>query len=171
MLKENNLENLLIALKDDNRVIGDIYDLMYNEVYRYIYSIVHAKEYAQDLTHDTFIQIYKNAHLYKGNGHAKAWIITISRNITYMSLRKSSREQVVDYHIDSVDESINDIHDKMMIEKMMNILCQEEREIIILHVVEGLTFKEISQVMDLKLSTVLNKYHRSLKKIRKSLEE
>lgn len=171
MSKENNLENLLIALKDDNRVIGDIYDLMYNEVYRYIYSIVHAKEYSQDLTHDTFIQIYKNAHLYKGNGHAKAWIITISRNITYMSLRKSNREQVVDYHIDSVDESINDIHDKMMIEKMMNILRQEEREIIILHVVEGLTFKEISQVMDLKLSTVLNKYHRSLKKIRKSLEE
>ena len=160
MLKENNLENLLIALKDDNRVIGDIYDLMYNEVYRYIYSIVHAKEYAQDLTHDTFIQIYKNAHLYKGSGHAKAWIITISRNITYMSLRTSNREQVVD-----------DIHDKMMIEKLMNILRQEEREIIILHVVEGLTFKEISQVMDLKLSTVLNKYHRSLKKIRKSLEE
>ena len=69
MLKENNLENLLIALKDDNRVIGDIYDLMYNEVYRYIYSIVHAKEYAQDLTHDTFIQIYKNAGRYESMDH------------------------------------------------------------------------------------------------------
>ena len=59
----------------------------------------------------------------------------------------------------------------MMIEKMMNILRQEEREIIILHVEEGLTFKEISEIMEMKLTTVLNKYHRSLKKLKKSLEE
>ena len=66
---------------------------------------------------------------------------------------------------------MNGIHDKMMIKRMMKILCQDEGEIIILHVVEGLKFKEIAQIMDLKLSTVLNKYHRSLKKLRKSLEE
>ena len=168
---EKKLENLVVELMENQDVLAQIYDCMYDEVYRYIYSIVHNKEYAQDLTHDTFIQVYRNVHLYKPKGNAKAWIITISRNVTYMSLRKLSREQVVDYEIDGVDEGMNGIHDKMMIKRMMKILCQDESEIIILHVVEGLKFKEIAQIMDLKLSTVLNKYHRSLKKLRKSLEE
>ena len=94
---EKKLENLVVELKENQDVLAQIYDCMYDEVYRYIYSIVHNKEYAQDLTHDTFIQVYRNVHLYKPKGNAKAWIITISRNVTYMSLRKLSREQVVDY--------------------------------------------------------------------------
>ena len=171
MLKEKKLEKLLIRLKNETDILGEIYDLMRDDIYRYIYSIVKSKEMAQDLTHDTFIQIYKNIHLYKENGHPKAWIITISRNITYMSFRKHNREQVVDYEIDAVDEGMKDIHDKMMIRVLLDKLSVEEREIIILHVVEGLTFKEISEIMEMKLTTVLNKYHRSLKKLKKSLEE
>ena len=61
--------------------------------------------------------------------------------------------------------------DKMMIRVLLDKLSVEEREIIILHVEEGLTFKEISEIMEMKLTTVLNKYHRSLKKLKKSLEE
>ena len=88
-----------------------------------------------------------------------------------MSFRKHNREQVVDYEIDAVDEGMKDIHDKMMIWVLLDKLSVEEREIIILHVEEGLTFKEISEIMEMKLTTVLNKYHRSLKKLKKSLEE
>ena len=66
---------------------------------------------------------------------------------------------------------MKDIHDKMMIRVLLDKLSVEEREIIILHVEEGLTFKEISEIMEMKLTTVLNKYHRSLKKLKKSLEE
>ena len=88
-----------------------------------------------------------------------------------MSFRKHNREQVVDYEIDAVDEGMKDIHDKMMIRVLLDKLSVEEREIIILHVEEGLTFKEISEIMEMKLTTVLNKYHRSLKKLKKSLEE
>ena len=84
-----------------------------------------------------------------------------------MSFRKHNREQVVDYEIDAVDEGMKDIHDKMMIRVLLDKLSVEEREIIILHVEEGLTFKEISEIMEMKLTTVLNKYHRSLKKLKK----
>lgn len=171
MLKEDDLEQLLIELQNNDLVLEQIYEQMYNEVYRYIYSIVRIKEYAQDLTHDVFIHVYKNIHLYKGKGHAKAWLLTISRNITYMSLRKTKREYVVDYEIDKVDENMKGIHNKLLMNTLMIALQKEEREIIVLHVVEGMTFKEISQIMNLKLSTVLNRYHRSLKKMKKSLEE
>ena len=59
MLREKKLEKLLIRLKNETDILGEIYDLMRDDIYRYIYSIVKSKEMAQDLTHDTFIQIYK----------------------------------------------------------------------------------------------------------------
>ena len=57
VLNRKELENLIEELPSNQAALGEIYDLMYNDVFRYIYSIVHSKEYAQDLTHDTFIHI------------------------------------------------------------------------------------------------------------------
>ena len=172
MVKDKRLDELLNLLKEKNQeVFAELYDIMHDEIFRYIYSIVRNKEYAQDLTHDTFIQIYKNAGHYNQKSHAKAWMITISRNITYMSLRKSNRELLVDYEIDHPDQGMKEtIHDKILIEKMMTLLNNEEREIIVLHIIEGFAFREISSIMDIGLSTVLSKYHRSLKKLRNSME-
>lgn len=170
VLNQREIEKLIIEMQSQKEALSQLYELMYNDVFRYIFSIVNSREYAQDLTHDTFLHIYKNAKQYQTKGHPTAWIMTISRNVTYMSLRKTNREKTVHYDIDQVDESMDMIHDKILIEKMLNTLTMQEREIIVLHVVEGLTFREIAYIMDCKLSTVLNKYHRSIKKLKKSLE-
>lgn len=168
-MERDRIEILLNLLKTGNQeALGELYDLTHLDIYRYIFSIVHSKEYAQDLTHDTYIHIYKNAKLYSGKGHAKAWLMTVSRNITYMSLRKTNRTTVVDYDIDGIDTGMDQIHDKIMLQKIMKELNEEEREIIVLHVVEGLTFKEIAEILGIGLSTTLSKYHRSLKKLKKS---
>ncbi len=170
VLNQREIEKLIIEMQSQKEALSQLYELMYNDVFRYIFSIVNSREYAQDLTHDTFLHIYKNAKQYQTKGHPTAWIMTISRNVTYMSLRKTNREKTVHYDIDQIDESMGMIHDKILIEKMLNTLTMQEREIIVLHVVEGLTFREIAYIMDCKLSTVLNKYHRSIKKLKKSLE-
>ena len=170
VLNQREIEKLIIEMQSQKEALSQLYELMYNDVFRYIFSIVNSREYAQDLAHDTFLHIYKNAKQYQTKGHPTAWIMTISRNVTYMSLRKTNREKTVHYDIDQIDESMGMIHDKILIEKMLNTLTMQEREIIVLHVVEGLTFREIAYIMDCKLSTVLNKYHRSIKKLKKSLE-
>ena len=168
VLNQREIEKLIIEMQSQKEALSQLYELMYNDVFRYIFSIVNSREYAQDLTHDTFLHIYENAKQYQTKGHPTAWIMTISRNVTYMSLRKTNREKTVHYDIDQIDESMGMIHDKILIEKMLNTLTMQEREIIVLHVVEGLTFREIAYIMDCKLSTVLNKYHRSIKKLKKS---
>ena len=170
VLNQREIEKLIIEMQSQKEALSQLYELMYNDVFRYIFSIVNSREYAQDLTHDTFLHIYKNAKQYQTKGHPTAWIMTISRNVTYMSLRKTNREKTVHYDIDQIDESMGMIHDKKKKKKMLNTLTMQEREIIVLHVVEGLTFREIAYIMDCKLSTVLNKYHRSIKKLKKSLE-
>ena len=45
-------------------------------------------------------------------------------------------------------------------------LSEEERQIVLFHLVAELKHKEIAELLELKLSTTLSKYHRALKKIR-----
>ena len=53
----------------------------------------------------------------------------------------------------------------------MNSLNEEEREIVSMHVSGGMSFREIASFMDLNLSTVLSKYHRSVKKMKQMIRE
>ena len=51
------------------------------------------------------------------------------------------------------------------------VLSEEECRIIILHAVSGMRHREIGELLQLPVSTVLSKYNRGLKKLRRELEE
>lgn len=51
----------------------------------------------------------------------------------------------------------------------MTRLTDEERQIVVLHAVAGFKHREIAQIMDLLLPTVLSKYNRALKKLKEEL--
>ena len=53
----------------------------------------------------------------------------------------------------------------------MNELSDEERQIVVLHVVSGFRHREIAAFLDMALPTVLSKYSRALKKLKKSLSK
>jgi RNA polymerase sigma-70 factor (ECF subfamily) len=59
----------------------------------------------------------------------------------------------------------------LVLQATFKILNEQEREIILLHAVSGLTHLEIAKNLGIPLSTALSKYHRGLKKLRKHLSE
>ena len=61
--------------------------------------------------------------------------------------------------------------DRMVLAQTMNVLDFEERQIFILHAATGLKHREIAEILDLPTGTVLSKYSRAVKKMRKHLEE
>jgi RNA polymerase sigma-70 factor (ECF subfamily) len=61
--------------------------------------------------------------------------------------------------------------DRMVLETAMSILDAEERQIVVLHAMAGFKHREIAEVLDLPTGTILSKYNRALKKIRKEMEE
>ena len=59
----------------------------------------------------------------------------------------------------------------MLLEAAFKQISDEERNIIVLHVLSGLKHREIAKILDMPLATVLSKYHRGLKKLKGILEE
>ena len=60
--------------------------------------------------------------------------------------------------------------DRLMIRRCMTLLSEEENRIVVLHAVAGFKHREIAELMELPLMTVISKYRRAIAKLRKSLE-
>jgi RNA polymerase sigma-70 factor (ECF subfamily) len=100
-------------------------------------------------------------------------MFTITKNVAISQIREDGRYSEIPIEDMEGDLSLSyqaDDLDTMILEKAINILTQEERSIILLHAVSGWTHREIGISLGLPLSTVLSKYHRGLKKLKKHLQ-
>ncbi|MBS7223900.1 MAG: sigma-70 family RNA polymerase sigma factor [Clostridiaceae bacterium] len=151
-----------------------LYQQTSNAVFSYALSLLRNRTDAEDAMQETFLKIRSAAHLYTPMGKPMAWIFTITRNICMMKYRRQkhfsaiSVEEIrkdVDFH------QIEDREDRIVLETAFQVLSQEECQIIVMHAVSGLRHREISELLHIPLSTVLSKYRRGLKKLRRQLEE
>lgn len=152
---------------NDIEAFNELYNLVNTNVYSFALSILKNHEDALDVTQETFISIYHNAHRYHTQGKPMAWILTITKNLAYMKLRSDKKE--VD--ITNIEFKTNDNYDKILINYLLENLSELERQIVVLHSLNGFKFHEIAHILDLKLATTLSKYHRAIKKLRELMKE
>ena len=159
--------------KDDMSALDELYAITERTMYAYSVSLTRDHQMALDLMQDTYVKIMSAAHLYKPMGKPLAWMFTIAKNLHYSNTKKEKRsiamepEQVAD---DRRFSYITDMDDRIVLEGVLSLLTEEEREIVMLHAVSGMKHKEIAEGIGLNLSTTLSKYHRALKKLREYLE-
>ena len=156
-----------IANKDGD-ALHNLYELINKNVYAFALSILKNHDDALEVMQDTFITIYNNAGRYQNKDKPMAWILTITKNLSYMKLRKCKKTTDIEDLVFTSDDN-ND--DKIFVKHLLDKLTKEEREIVILHVVNGFKFHEIAKLLNLKLSTTLSKYHRAIKRIKEIVKE
>lgn len=174
-MTQSAIENLILQLAQ-----GKIcaFEKLYNEtktaVYGLALSILRRHHDAEDIMQETYIKIYNGASGYTPKGRPMAWILKIARNLSLDRVRlKSENELPIEENrilassTDFAELSIN----RLLLETVLNDLAEEERQIVIMHGLTGLKHKEIARILEIPLATTLSKYHRSLSKLRKMLEE
>ncbi len=164
-----------IASGDDS-ALEDLYYLSYRPIYAFLISLTLNKEDADDLLQDTYLRIREAAHLYRHQGNPMAWMMKISKNLFLMKKRKEKGKETI--HEDGILEmmestfhEIDDVENRIFLEELFLHITDEEREIILMNVLSGLTFREIAGIMNKPLGTVLSKYHRAVKKLRRASEK
>jgi RNA polymerase sigma-70 factor (ECF subfamily) len=161
--------------ENDMAAFEDFYRLTERTVYAFVLSTLKNHDDALDVVQDTYLKIRAAAHLYKPMGKPMAWVFTIARNLSISKLRfkqkNDSSIEVTDLENDMNFSYITDNEDRLVLQAALKILSDEETEIILLHAISGFTHREIASNLEMKLSTVLSKYHRGLKKLKKYLTE
>lgn len=166
-------ENLFLEIANNNKeAFETLYRLTERTLYAFVLSILKNHDDALDVVQDTYLKIRASAHLYKPLGKPMAWLFTIARNLSISKIRSQKQGDITtveDLENDLSFSYIADSSDRIVLQKTLEILNDQERTIILLHAVSGFTHREIAETLTIPLSTVLSKYHRGLKKLKKEL--
>ena len=121
------------------------------------------------------MQAFKSFHRYTLGTNCKAWLTTIMYNTHYKQLKKQIRLKLVEDKDEliaktipfeaSVPERITDEDVLAGLEKVP----QHFKEIVVLCDVEGFSYKEIAEVMDIPIGTVMSRLHRGRRVLRNEL--
>lgn len=158
--------------KGNQKELGRLYEQTRSAVFGFALSILKNTQDAEDILQEVYVKIYTSAHAYKSKGKPMAWILTITRNLALMRIREKNKttlmptEEIQDEYQTAVTDE-----DRMVLKAMLTDLKDEERQIVMLHSITDLKHREIALIMDLPLPTVLSKYNRAIKKLRKIIKE
>ncbi len=173
----DNIDYCISMIADGGAVaetaMSELYSLTCSSVYGFALSILKNSYDAEDVLHDCYVLIYSAAESYHSVGKPMAWILTIVKNLALKKLREQRKSADLPPEEVETDMSIGNgllMEDKQIISACLEKLSDEERQIVVLHAVSGFKHREISGFLKLPLSTVLSKYNRALKKLRKIFE-
>ncbi len=129
---------------------------------------------AEDAVQDAFLRAHKAFGRFRGND-GRAWLLTIVRNVCYSHLRQSRHgpdevvfeEEVHGSSHDPADANAvawNEVKSKLL-QKGLERLPPEYREVIVLHEIEGLVYREIANVSGIPIGTVMSRLSRARAKL------
>lgn len=158
----------------DMAAFDELYYKTEKILYSYILSFVKQHDDTLDLLQETYVKLMNSSHLYQPMGKPMAWLFTISKNLVISHLR--SKKNYVDVDVIDLENDISYSYvdnntDNEVLRIALNILSEEERTIVLLSAISGLKHREIANNLDLKLSTVLSKYSRAIKKMREYIRK
>jgi len=150
-------------------------------VFKFLIKATENKQLAEDLTQEVFIKVIRNIDKFDVDGKAKfsTYVITVSKNSYIDYLRKEKKlfksGTIEDFTSEEIavpgfEESVVDkIYVKDVMEHIES-LTDEQKMVVKLKYIEGLTLKEIGKMLDLEPKTVKSRIHNAITKLRRMLK-
>ncbi len=126
---------------------------------------------AQDMVQDAYLRAYRSFDSFRGD-HVRPWLFAIVRNVCYTWLRENrglAQDLPFDEEFHCVDLCIDSqailsrLDQRRCIDKALNMLPEEYREVLILRELEDMSYREIALVAAIPLGTVMSRLARARK--------
>jgi RNA polymerase sigma-70 factor (ECF subfamily) len=166
------LNELVKRLKlGDEEAFKELYNGSYRQIFFVVLPIIRDKSLAEDIVQDTYLKFLEKLSDYKVK-NVLSYLITIGKNLAINEYNKRKKITKLDdfSNFSYYDHVEIKTERREMINKALSILDQDELNIFLLHVLEGLTHKELSVIMEKPLGTISWLYVRAVKKMREFLK-
>lgn len=144
---------------------------------------------AEDLVQETYVKAFSSFASYQEGTNLKAWLYRIMTNTYINAYRKKQREprhtpaedmtdaqvaEVASHHATGLRSAEVEALENLPNTSIRQALAElpEDRRMVVYYAdVEGLPYKEISEIMDTPIGTVMSRLHRGRKQLRESLRD
>ena len=134
------------------RSIEEIYTQYAAVVYRYLLSLTHNADIAEELTQETFYQAIRTSERYDGSSSVSTWLCAIAKTELKSYLRKHPRLEPLDSNAADAGkdsdpaEAADKKLEKLELLKKLHAVGEPYREVIYLRMYGELSFREIGQI-------------------------
>ena len=172
-------------MNGDSNAMNVLVERYKDKIFTSIYLLVKDKYLAEDIFQDVFIRIIDTLRggRYTDEGKFLPWAMRIAHNMCVDHFRKVKRSpsiktsddhdifEVLNFSEAGADQKImaNQSHDK--IRRMVDLLPEDQREVIILRNYAELSFKEIAELTNCSINTALGRMRYGLINLRKMMTE
>jgi RNA polymerase sigma-70 factor (family 1) len=173
-----NDEQLMKEIKADNKFAFDtLYKQYSKKLFKFGYSILKSTEETENLLQDVFLNLWENRQKVEKDASVKSYIFTIAYNSAISILRKKSKESQFIEYLESIQDTNMEPCDldieykelSIKLDDIINELPQRQKEVYLLHKIDGLKYSEIAERLNISVNTIENHMSRALKTIRMKL--
>jgi len=173
--------------RGDKEAFRELVERYQRKILSVAIGMVQNREDALELTQETFVKAYENLPKFKGESSFYTWLYRIVVNLAIDSRRRTRRHQTVTLEDKETGEDlIETLPDQESadpyqrarshqigerLSEAINELTPDHKAVILLREVEGLSYEDISRVMQCSKGTVMSRLHYARKKLQSKLRD
>lgn len=170
----------LIARERSEAAFGELFERYASKLKGYMLRQGADAATAEELAQETLLVVWRKAALYSAEkGSLSTWIFTIARNLRIDRLRKEAAWQELPDNLSETlasddqapDEAVSDRQREVRVRAVLAELSAEQRQVVEMAYIEGLSHSEISERLGLPLGTVKSRMRLAYQKVRTALED
>lgn len=144
----------------------------YEFLYRFAYRLSGSPQDAEDLTQQTFVAAQRNWGQLREGDKARAWLTAILRNLWRKSFRRPEAGAVIP--LEAVAEPADDFPADVPLtseelQAALNQLPEEYRAAVVLFYLEDQSYREIAEILEIPIGTVMSRLSRGKTALRRLL--
>lgn len=162
----------IVKIKEgDKDEFSKFYETYKRSVFYNVLSILKDRNLSEDALMETFLKFLESKEKLNPKKSLSGYLMKISRNIALDMIKKAKKE------VSLPEESENYIGEKDpelegdVINNMKKVLNEKELEIVVLHVVNEYSHKEIANILNRPIGTITWSYNNSMKKLREAFKD
>ena len=184
----NNLTDqqlIHLYLDGDSEALSSLVERYKDKIYTSIYLLVKDKYLAEDIFQDAFIKVIDtiNGGRYTEEGKFLPWVMRIAHNLCVDHFRKVKRSpsiktsddhdifEVLNFSEAGADEKMIQGQSHERVRKMLDMLPEDQKEVIVMRHYADLSFKDIAKITDCSINTALGRMRYGLINLRKMMVE
>jgi len=156
----------------DKEAAQELYNRYKTLVYGIAFSIAKNKDDSEDIVQNAFTKIIETEVDKLPTSHEATWLYTVTKNEALQVLRKKNNDLNLEevYDIQNSDDELEKIIDKENYNKLISKLNKQDKEIISLKIISGLSFNEIGNLIGEPTSTIKWRYYKTVYRLKRLLE-
>ena len=176
--KDDEIISLMLQPNSSEKGLRAMMDTYQSRLYWHIRRLIVQHDLAQDVLQDTFIKAYNNFGQFKQDSKLYTWLYRIATNEALQQLAKLKKMQKTDEDAEYYMQNLvaqNAEHDaeeiQVLLQKAIQTLPEKQKLVFNIRYYDELPFEEISNILEMSVSTCKTNSHDAKEKIENYIRE